>query len=132
MYHTILAAMGENYEDSAVLDTAIFFARSFRAKLILCHVQADESHSEFPHTLEELTLAIRVSELFSVDCQVLAADQKSIPETLARAALEHNADVVIVGAKCSGEERSFSNSVGERLMHKLTCSILFAYPPKKA
>lgn len=107
MYHTILAAMGENYEDSAVLDTAIFFARSFRAKLILCHVQADESHSEFPHTLEELTSPFVSASFFRWIVKYWRLDQKSIPETLARAALEHNADVVIVGAKCSGEERSF-------------------------
>jgi nucleotide-binding universal stress UspA family protein len=101
-YRSIVCAVELNGETDAVLKAAGFLAQTYRARLCLVHMQARSSpeHDE-KASAESLSQAFRRAlnadeGKTQLDAKVCVFDA-SIPEGIRRAAIEEQADLVVVG-----------------------------------
>lgn len=149
MYARIMAAIGEDFSRSNVLDTAIGLARMSGAKLALCYaldetplaskaaqtalpegvapVEAHlrESASEF------LNAALSKAQEAGVEAEVIVveSEDRHVADMLARAASEWKADLLIAGAHSKASlEHLFSASIAEQLVRKAKTSLFLVRP----
>jgi len=145
MYQRIMAAIDSNFAENRVLDTAVEVARRFGAKLALCHA-LDETllaqqfarvalpdgvapieNSLRSGAMEFLTQAAASVREKGIEPEIRLVDSESehVPEMLARAAAEWQADLLVVGSHGSqGVERLLGGSVAEQLVRKAGISLL--------
>lgn len=146
MYQCIMAAIDSDFAISKVLETAVEVAGKFGARLVLCHALDDtilaqkgvpqvvfpEGISPIENSLrhgatEFLSLAAGIARARGVETEIRLVDSETehVPEMLARAAAECQADLLVVGSHASqGVERLFGGSVAEQLVRKAGISLL--------
>ena len=146
MYQRIMAAIDSDFATSKVLATAVEVAEKFGARLVLCHALDDTILAQkgvpqvvFPEGIspiekslrhgatEFLTLAAEIARARGLEAEIRLVDSgtEHVPEMLARAAAEYQADLLVVGAHGSqGVERLFGGSVAEQLVRKAGVSLL--------
>lgn len=148
MYQRIMAAIDSNYAQSKVLDTAIEAAHRFGAKLALCHALDDTILAQqfarvaLPEgvapiedslrsgAMEFLTQAAGVAREKGVEAEIRLVDSETehVPELLARAAAQWEADLLVVGSHGSqGVERLLGGTVAEQLVRKAGISLLLVH-----
>lgn len=144
MYKRIMAAVDENFATGPVLETAIAMAAQSRARLAVCYaldhtvfarregqvllansVEQIESdmHGPAQEVVDRAAEAARASGL-EVDTRIVESEKETVADMLARAALEWQADLLVVGMHRLGVERFFVASVAEALAKKATTSLL--------
>jgi len=145
MYQRIMAAIDSNFADSKVLDTAIDMARKCGAKLALCHALDQTILAQqfprvvFPDGIAPIEDSLRngANEFLGQAAQraraqglepeirLIDSEQDHVPDMLARAATEWNADLLVIGLHGSqGVERLLGGSVAEQLTRKAAVSLL--------
>jgi len=145
MYQRIMAAIGSNFATSPVLEAAIQMAGKFGARLALCHALDDTILSQktaqvvFPDGVSPIEDSLRSeAEAFlndaaelarksgvETDVRLVESESEHVPEMLARAASEWQADLLVVGARQSqGVGRLLGGSVAEHLTRKAVVSLL--------
>lgn len=148
MYQRIMAAIDSNYAQSKVLDAAIDAAHRFGAKLALCHALDDTILAQqfarvaLPEgvapiedslrsgAMEFLTQAAGVAREKGVEAEIRLVDSETehVPELLARAAAQWEADLLVVGSHGSqGVERLLGGTVAEQLVRKAGISLLLVH-----
>jgi nucleotide-binding universal stress UspA family protein len=143
MYRHIIAAIDDSDTSRRAIREAVALARSTNAELTLVHAVDEALFSHFNHT----TLANRdavqsalINEGQSVldeaarlateagltpATRLLTSEHQSTSDQVAQAVRTLNADLLIVGSHGRrGVQRLFLGSVAERLLHKVTISVL--------
>ena len=144
MYQRIMVAIDSNFAAGKVLDTGIEMARHFRAQLALCHALDDtilaqqfarvvlpDGISPIENSLrsgatEFLTQAAEIARGRGVETEIRLVDSETehVPELLARAAAEWQADLLIVGLHASQTvQRLLGGSIAEQLARKAGVSL---------
>ena len=146
MYQRIMAAIDSNYANSNVLATAIEVAVKFQAQLALCHALDDTILAQkgvpqvvFPEGMRSIEASLRssaqeflmaaadVARAQGVEPEIRLVDSETehVPEMLARAAEDWQADLLVLGGHGSqGVERLLGGSVAEQLVRKAGVSLL--------
>lgn len=148
MYQRIMVAIDSNFAAGKVLDTAIEAARRFGARLAICHALDDtplaqqfarvalpEGVAPIEDSLrsgaaEFLNEAAAVARGQGVDAEirVVESETEHVPELLARAAAEWQADLLVIGARRSqAVERLLGGSIAEQLVRKAGVSLLLVH-----
>ncbi|MFB0936323.1 MAG: universal stress protein [Propionivibrio sp.] len=144
MYQRIMVAIDSNFAAGKVLDTGIEMARNFGARLALCHALDDTILAQqfarvvFPDGIspiedslrsgatEFLTQAADIARAQGIETEIRLVDSETehVPELLARAAEEWQADLLIVGVHASqAVERLLGGSIAEQLVRKAGISL---------
>ncbi len=144
MYQRIMVAIDSNFAAGKVLDTGIEMARNFGARLALCHALDDTILAQqfarvvFPDGIspiedslrsgatEFLTQAADMARAQGIETEIRLVDSETehVPELLARAAAEWQADLLIVGVHASqAVERLLGGSIAEQLVRKAGISL---------
>ena len=144
MYQRIMVAIDSNFAAGKVLDTGIEMARNFGARLALCHALDDTILAQqfarvvFPDGIspiedslrsgatEFLTQAADIARAKGIETEIRLVDSETehVPELLARAAEEWQADLLVVGVHASqAVERLLGGSIAEQLVRKAGISL---------
>ena len=144
MYQRIMVAIDSNFAAGKVLDTGIEMARHFGAQLALCHALDDtilaqqfarvvlpDGISPIENSLrsgatEFPTQAAEIARGRGVETEIRLVDSETehVPELLARAAAEWQADLLIVGLHASQTvQRLMGGSIAEQLARKAGVSL---------
>lgn len=134
MFTKIMAAIDGSEPSMKALMEARHLAVSHHARLCIVYAASDSDEADQQVGLKLLERAkSAVSEGLNVETRMLQAEAEyglnGIAEALAAAANEWDADLVVVGtANRRGLERLVIGSVAERLIPKVTASILVVRP----
>ena len=145
MYKRIMAAIDDSFASGKTLPAAIELAALSGAKLALCHAldqslfaqrraeallsnsvsQAEQNlHKGAQEFLDQAAALARVAGV-DVETRIIDSEVKQVADMLAIAADAWQADLLVVGTHSHrGLERFFVDSVGERLVQKVTTSLL--------
>lgn len=145
MYKRIMVAIDENFATGKVLSTAVELTRLFKAELVVCYaldetifaqkraaIMLSNSVGEVEQGLrsgvqEFLDKAVAMAHAAGVDAdtRIVESELKQVPEMLAEAAHDWQADLLIAGTHDQrGVERFFVASVGEKLVRVVRTSLL--------
>lgn len=145
MYLRIIVAIDEGFMSSRVLTAAVDLAQKYDARLLICHA-IDETifaHREvemmLPNSVGKAEYRLRLgAQGFLVEAaaqaraagieaevKVVESERKSVPDLIAEAASDWQADLIVAGTHGRrGVERFFVGSVAEKLVRKTEVSLL--------
>lgn len=131
MYKKIMVAIDGGETSQDVLDEAENIATSYNAALCIVHSINDAASEQAGKDL--LGKAEASVDALSIETRLLKSEAEfgssNIADVVAAAAIEWNADLVVVGtANRRGLERFVIGSVAEQLIAKVDSSILLVRP----
>ena len=148
MYKRIMAAIDDSFANGKTLPAAIELAKLSGAKLALCHAldqtifaqrraeallsssisQAEQNLRDGAQAFLDQAAALAHAAGVDVETRIIASEVKQVADMLAMAAVDWQADLLVVGTHSHrGLERFFVDSVGERLVQKVKTSLLVVH-----
>ncbi|MBK7356050.1 universal stress protein [Propionivibrio sp.] len=145
MFKRIMAAIDESYMASPVLHTAIELAKISGARLVICHAVDETLFANrqmemlLPNSVGKAEYRMRLgaegmlgkaaatarASGVEIEVKLIESEIKHVSDMLAEAAIEWQADLLVVGTHGQrGMERFFVGSVAERLVRKSEISLL--------
>lgn len=145
MFTRIMVGIDDGFATGNVLTSAIAMAQKFGARLALCHALDDTLLAQqfarvaLPDGMASVEASLQSTAMtfldqaaalvreagVEVDVRVIESKRENSAELLVRAALEWQADLLIVGAQAHGSvARWFAGGVGEKLAGTSPISLL--------
>ena len=144
MYKRIMVAIDDSFANGQTLPAAIELAALSGARLALCHAldqtlfaqrraeallsssvsQAEQNLRSGAQEFLDQAAALARAAGVDVETRIIASEVKQVADMLAMAAVDWQADLLVVGTRSHrGLERFFVDSVGERLVQKVKTSL---------